>query len=534
VSNQNRDSKPVSTARIQQNLSGARSRDGAGTNVAVGHNQIVADSSLPPVAVPETVPFAAFVKLLFFLFLLSLPLVNPWVRGDGVGYYAYLRSVLIDHDLRFDNDYLAANESFIASRVDAQGRLVPEEYTRTGYVENHFSVGPAILWAPAVLAAHAAVLLVDRIGGRVPADGHSYPYVLALALATVSYGFLSLLLAFGIARKYFEERWAFLATIGLWLASSMPVYMYFNPSWSHALSAFAVALFLWYWDRTQLRRTMGQWALLGAMAGLMGNVYYPNAILLIFPGLEIIHMLRVSWGESGPGPASWRKLVPPCALFGAVFIVSLLPTFVTRQIIYGNPFETGYPGIRTWNWTSPALLQILFSSDHGMFSWTPILLLATVGLFFLIKRNTLLGVGSLLTFAIYYYFIASYPDWDGISSFGNRFFVSLTPIFILGLAALYSSFAHWVGKASRAAALAGAFTVLFMVWNLGFIFQWGTHMVPARGKISWGEMVHNQFVVAPLRLTHSLETYFLHRKQLMQHIEREDIEQQKVQRAREN
>ena len=529
---QNRDSEFVSTARVQQNPSAARSRTGAGTNVALRHDQIVADSSLPPVAVSGTVPFAAFVKLLFFLFLLSLPLVNPWVRGDGVGYYSYLRSALIDHDLRFENDYLAGNDSFVASRVDAQGRLIPGEYTRTGYVENHFTVGPAILWAPAVLAVHAGVLLVDHFGGRIPADGHSHPYLMALALSTASYGFLSLLLAFRIARKYFEQRWAFLATIGLWLASSLPVYMYFNPSWSHALSAFAVALFLWYWDRTQLRRTMGQWALLGAMAGLMGNIYYPNVIVLIFPGLEIIHVLRGARGESALAP--WRKLVPCCALFGAVFIVSLLPTFVTRQIIYGNPFETGYPGIRTWNWTSPALLQVLFSSDHGMFSWTPILILATVGLFFLIKRNTLLGAGSLLTFAVYYYFIASYPDWDGLSSFGNRFFVSLTPIFILGLTALYSSFSHWIGKSSRAVALAGAATLLFTVWNVGFIFQWGTHMVPARGKISWNEMVHNQLVVAPLRLTHSLETYFLHRKDMMRHIEQEDIEQQKVQGTQEN
>ncbi len=157
---------------------------------------------------------------------------------------------------------------------------------------------------------------------------------------------------------------------------------------------------------------------------------------------------------TGSGTALWRKLVRSCALFGAVFVVSLLPTFVTRQIIYGSPFETGYPGMRTWHWTSPALLEVLFSSDHGMFSWTPILILAAVGLFFLIKRNVLLGVGSLLTFLAYYYFIASYPDWDGLSSYGNRFFVSLTPIFILGLAALFSSFASWIGKASRAAIVA--------------------------------------------------------------------------------
>ena len=45
------------------------------------------------------------------LFLLSLALLNPWVRGDGVGYYAFARAPLIDHSLNFEHDYAAANTS---------------------------------------------------------------------------------------------------------------------------------------------------------------------------------------------------------------------------------------------------------------------------------------------------------------------------------------------------------------------------------------------------------------------------------------
>ena len=470
----------------------------------------------------------AYPKILFFLFLVSLPLVNPWVRGDGVGYYSYLRSALIDHDLNFENDYLAANKSFVMARVDAEGRLLSKMYTKTGHVENHFSVGPSILWAPVLVTVHLTVVLLDRFGANIPADGYSRPYVLAMGLTTAFYGFLSLLLAYRIARKYIEQEWAFLATIGIWLATSLPIYMYFNPSWSHAFSAFSVSLFLWYWDRTKLRRTPAQWAVLGGCAGLMGNVYYPNVILLIFPALEIIHLVRT--GPRGPDRASmpFGKLVSDSAIFGGVFLVSLLPTFVTRQIIYGSPFATGYPGIRTWNWTSPVFLRVLFSADHGLLSWTPILALAIAGLFFLAKRNPLLGAGSILTFLAYYYFISSYPDWDGLSSYGNRFFISLTPVFILGLGALLSAFSQWVGKTSRAVAFSGTAIALLVLWNIGFIFQWGTHMVPARGEVSWREMAHNQFVAVPLRVTHSMETYFLHRQVMMDHIEEEDIEQQRT------
>jgi hypothetical protein len=481
---------------------------------------------LPKDVLSVSVASSWHTKLLFLLFLLTLPLVNPWVRGDGVGYYAYLRSALIDHDLNFENDFLAGNKSFVMAHVDAQGHLLRELYTKTGHIENHFSVGPAILWAPVLVTVHLAVVLLDHFGAHIPADGYSPPYVFAMGLTTAIYGFLSLFLAYRMALKYCEQQWAFLATIGIWLATSLPVYMYFNPSWSHAFSAFSVSLFLWYWDRTKLQRTPARWAALGVFAGLMGNVYYPNVILLIFPGLELIHLIRA--GQRGPNrvPMPFGKLVSCCLVFGASLLISLLPTFVTRQIIYGNPFETGYPGIWTWHWTSPVFLRVLFSADHGLLSWTPILLFALIGMFFLAKRNPLLGTGSMLTFLAYYYFIASYPDWDGISSYGNRFFISLTPVFILGLASLLSAFSQWVGKASRAMALSGAAISLLVLWNLGFIFQWGTHMIPARGGISWRGMAHNQFVVVPSLLTRNLQTFFLHRQQMMRDIEQGDIEQQ--------
>jgi hypothetical protein len=254
--------------------------------------------------------------------------------------------------------------------------------------------------------------------------------------------------------------------------------------------------------------------------------------VLIFPGLEVLFQLFDKKQDSGRPRVTIQKVALPFGLFLAVFMASLLPTFITRQIIYGNPFETGYPAVWTWNWISPMLLKVLFSADHGMFSWTPILILAVAGLPFLVKRDALLGVGCVLTFLAFYYFIASYPDWDGLSSFGNRFFVSLTPIFIFGLTALIDSIASWTGKAARTVAAVVPVLALLIVWNLAFIYQWGTHMVPARGAISWNGMVHNQFSEVPLRMTHDLEIYFVDRGGMMKHIEQEDIEQQHLEPKR--
>jgi hypothetical protein len=45
---------------------------------------------------------------------------------------------------------------------------------------NHFTIGPAILWSPFLLAAHAMVLVARTFGAQVAADGFSSPYWLAM------------------------------------------------------------------------------------------------------------------------------------------------------------------------------------------------------------------------------------------------------------------------------------------------------------------------------------------------------------------
>jgi hypothetical protein len=72
-----------------------------------------------------------FERVLLLVFVFTLPLSNPWVRGDGVGYYAFARSLLIEHRLNFEKDWLAANTSFRMSKTDEEGRIVPEQYTST-------------------------------------------------------------------------------------------------------------------------------------------------------------------------------------------------------------------------------------------------------------------------------------------------------------------------------------------------------------------------------------------------------------------
>ena len=461
-------------------------------------------------------------KILVILFLFTLPLSNPWVRGDGVGYYAFARSMLIEHRLDFTKDWLAANTSFRMGRIDPEGHVASDQYTVTNHLDNHFSVGPAILWSPFLIVAHGGVLLYNRLGGHIPADGFSRPYRVAMALGTSLCGFLSVFISFDLARRYMPERWAFLAAFGIWFGSSLPVYMYFNPSWSHAQSAFVVAAFLWYWIGTRGAQSWAKWAVLGALGGLMMDVNYANFILLPLPLIESLVGHGRAARERAKEPVG--RLFLKNLLFFAVVFAAFLPTLITKKIIYGTYFKSGYENL--WNWTSPAMLKACVSSDHGLFSWNPIVIPAVVGLFSLRRYDKKLSTYLILVFLVFLYVIGCYQAWDGLSSFGNRYFVSLTVLYVLGLAAFFDWLSHkWRQRGEEIFAWCG--TAALVLWNLGLIFQWGTHLVPARGPISWRVVAYNQFTAVPMEATRTLKSYLINRGQLMERIEREDVNQLK-------
>jgi hypothetical protein len=51
-------------------------------------------------------------------------------------------------------------------------------------------------------------------------------------------------------------------------------------------------------------------------------------------------------------------------------------------------------------------------------------------------------------------------------------------------------------------------TLLFVIWNLGLVYQWQTHLLPRYGSVYWPELVFNQFRVVPVQALHDLGERF--------------------------
>ena len=332
---------------------------------------------------------------------------------------------------------IGAMPTLVSWNRGSGNQLHADQYTSTGYIGNLFTIGPAILWTPFFLLAHVTVLVADRFGGHIPADGFSLPYRVLVAFGTAFYGFCGLLLSYLLARKFLDPSWALLATLGIWAGSSLPVYMYFNPFWSHAQSAFVVALFLWYWDHTRPNRTWGQWVLLGLISGLLVDVYFVNGVFLLIPFVESIQGYVKDLRSKDR--AAVLHQFGANLLYLAAFGIVILPTLITRKIIFGGMFRFGAYTVLPWNWRAPFWHSVLFSSDHGMLSWTPLLGFALLGLFLpftggsgqglscscsrgLLLRHfklSLLGWPVIVRESFFYFFDSRICFWTGASAGAN-------------------------------------------------------------------------------------------------------------------
>ena len=455
--------------------------------------------------------FAGRTWLWIALFAVTLPLVNPYVRGDGNGYYAYVRSAIIDGDLDFENEFRQGDPSFRSYYFDADGTLRPDLRSRTGRVVNQWAVGPALLWLPFFLAAHAAVGVVNLFGAGLPADGFSPVYRWACAIGTAIYGALALALAARVAATLTTRRAAAIGALGIWWASSLPVYMYFVPFHVHALSAFAVAVYLWCWLRWRpLEARRGRWLLWGAAAGLMIEVYHLNALFLLIAAWE--------WTRDATRRRDGRDAWRSGAAFATGLVAALVPHAAVKWIVHGSPFMTGY--LDEFIWEAPRLWQVGFSADHGLFVWTPVVAAAVAGLLLWWRAEPAVGRALTATFALFYYVVASYQNWHGLSSFGNRFFLSFTFVFVVGLALCVAGVER-AGARRLARAVVPAVAVA-IVWNLGFMYQWGANIVPSRGPVDFRDVARNQVTVVPQHLGGFLWRYLTDRGALTRDVERQD------------
>ena len=474
--------------------------------------------------------------MLVAAFVLSLPAVTPRIyASDEIQYFSYLRSLWFDGDVSFENEYryffdrnVGRGEGFHATFL--------EQYTDTGRRPSFATIGCALLWSP----FYAVADLVTRVQGGRP-DGFSRPYVAAVAYGSAVYGFVAVLLSIGAARRLAGP--GLLAGILVWLGTPLLFYMYVSPPYSHACSAFAVALFVTIWLRARERWTVGDAITLGLSGALMAMVREQDAFLALGPAVDFVATFVrgdsvIYQSSRGPTPARTRSATSRLAraagaadtaiginqgqpgttsvtraiLVGAAgcfaFALGLLPQLFAYKALNGH-FGPSTLVTRKMNWQAPHAIEVLSSPEHGFLVWTPLAALALAGLVVLAVRGQAharrVAWCALLMVVVQIYVSGSVESWTVAGAFGQRRFVALTILLTIGLAALVAAVPRGVARPALGLTLG-----LCVWWNVALIAEFGTGMMN-RQRLELRKNAYDAFVTLPQQLPGLAHRYFLDR-----------------------
>jgi hypothetical protein len=389
--------------------------------------------------------------LLYLLVSTRVGRLHDPINGDATSYYAYAQSVLLDGDLDFANNYQVL-------RID-ETRSTP-----TGRLWNKYPVGTAVLNAPFFLAGHAVAVAGRALGASWSDDGYSLPEQLGFALGSIFWALVGLELAFRLVVRWSGEPHATFATTAWLLGSSLAFYVYRDPGYAHACSFFAVTAFLAY-ERSVGRLDVRSGLILGALAGLMTLVENQNLLVTIVP-------LVLRWPELRRAP-----LLIAVAALGA--LVGFLPQMAAWQVLFGRPVAYSYQG-EGFDFIHPHLIDVLFSTRHGLITWTPIAGLAIAGLGAAALRDRTVRP-YLLALALQWLVNGAWWCWWFGWSFGARKFLSVSTLFMLGLALLSRRVGHRRGL--------WAVVALLILWNAVLALLLVTGSIPGMKAVGGPDLL---------------------------------------------
>jgi hypothetical protein len=442
-----------------------------------------------------TAVISGLVAVCLLAFLVTIPLsrVDGQLLGaDGFGYFVYLPSVIIDHDLDLTNQY---------ATLLPHGPIPSTERTSTGLLANPWPVGAALLWLPFFLLAHVLAIGLHGLGAGIRLDGCGYWYQTFVIAGNIGYGGAALLMAYGVARRVSAPASALWATVLVGFAGNLVYYLTAEASMAHAVSAFAVSLFFLAWMRMRGRPGIMPAAALGACIGLVALVRPQDVLLAAVPlGAHLIGCWR-----DGKAQRPWLRDVVVTAL-AALLVYS--PQMLASHVIYGAWWSLPQLHASNWGdiprlaWWSPHLPDVLVSARRGLFAWHPVFAIALLGVVPLWRRDRTFAAAVLLGVAAEAYLLGCWFDWWQGSAFGGRAFIGCLPLFAAALAALLDAARRVLPSRPRARGMVASAAGLVLVAANFLLFVEYRFDLATRGTpASWHDLGTRRVTFVISRLT---------------------------------
>ncbi len=399
---------------------------------------------------------------------------------DTVGYFATAHSLLFDRDFDLRNQYGVLRP--VASPLN---RTRPE----TGLPGSPWPIGTSLLLVPFLALGTA----VDFATGATP-DGYGTGAVTAYFIgfpAFVVGGMIAVLKLLHILGRELDEEpqaapWLPLVVVLLLLPGTTLGYYCFSPI-SHAAGFMSVSAFLLFFSNVKTAQGSRSWALLGLAGGVMVLCRWQNGLYLAGPFLGDAFCGRRPWTR-----AYWCTR----ASFVLAAAVTFVPQMVQWAVIYGHPLVNPQ-GEDFLQFPPQFVPQVLFSSLHGWYSWTPLTLIGTLGLLWGSARAFATVFPWTFVLASEVAVVGSIPsNWFMGEGFGIRGLTCSLPVVAIGLYIVLRLARGW------AAGLVRAGVAISVVWSALFAVQYRLDLLPKADYLTPAEMFTDKALILRARERH--------------------------------
>lgn len=374
---------------------------------------------------------------------------------DVLGYYLYLPSTFIYHQPML-NDYTWLQK--INAEKDLTGTLYMVSTNDQGEPMYFFLMGMAILYLPFFLIGHA---LAGLFG--FPMDGFSMPYQYSLVIGGIIYTIIGLIFLRKNLRHFFSEG----------ISALIMIIIVFGTNYIHHLTLknletvnmlfMLVNIVLWNTIKWHENQKFSNLLAIGLSVTLM---------ILVKPSEVFIILLPLLWNVTSFKTFKqkillfWDKRKSVLIVLGLSFLLAL-PQLTYWFIKTGHILYDSYknPGVGL-DIFSPHIINVLFSYRKGWLLYTPVMIFALIGWFFLFKQNRKIFLAAASYFFISFYVMSSWSEWWYGAAYSARPLITVYPILAicLGYFLLYLQNKKLILKIAF-----GAIVVFFIFLNQ---FQW--------------------------------------------------------------
>lgn len=302
------------------------------------------------------------------------------------------------------------------------------------------TMGMSLLYSPFFLIGHSVAL-----NSNYEADGYSKPYSFSLRVGTYVYVSIALYLIY-LSLLYFFKPWiSALSILLIFLSTNLFYYTLCEGEMTHSYLFFLFSVMILNtikWFETFKVKNLFFLALAFGMAVLIRPTSVLMFVFILFYAMNKTNLLDLL-----------KQHVKPIILAVILFCIPFFLQMIYWKIYGGTWMRWSYSDERFY-FSSPHIIDFLFSYRKGWLLYTPIMVFSIIGLFFLKKKVPAMRFSIPIVLVLAIYILSSWWCWWFGGSFGSRSMVEYYALLIFPLAA-------FIDKVSTIKLLNYSFIVIF-------------------------------------------------------------------------